>query len=80
MRKIDGFDLMYLEWVPPEFFSMWTETEKAWAAELFDGSEFQTALKRHLEIEVLLKTVKPGTERNELIDEQSMLIYEKTWT
>ena len=80
IRK-DGFDLhlMDLNYMPPEYFALWTEAEKVWAEKLFDGQKFQATLKRYLEIEEQLEHVEPSPERTALVNEQSMLAYGKSW-
>ena len=67
----DAFDpgLFYLKYLPKEYLTLWTESEKAWAAEVYDTEEFTKVRTHYIEIERQLDELPPGEERTRLCEE-----------
>ena len=63
----------YIDYIPVEYFQLWTEAERKWAAKLYHSPEFQSVRDRHIEICRALDTTPPGPERNRLVEEKSSL-------
>lgn len=61
--------------IPQKYYDLWSPEEKAWALAKYQGEAFQSALKRFLEIERLLKTTGAGSRRTELCNEKWTLMY-----
>lgn len=68
-------DKMYLHYMPPEYFAMWSKKEKGWAAGMYDSDEFQRARACLAKIESLLDQTEPSPERTQLVDDSFALIY-----
>ena len=62
-------DTEYLDYVPVEFLAMWSKEEIEWAKSQFNSILFKKVHNRYIKIHQLLRTTKPGLERNALIDE-----------
>ena len=62
-------ELAYVDEIPTEFFSLWDEESRRWAASLYDGQEFQAVLARYIEIQRLLRSLPVGAERSRLVNE-----------
>lgn len=63
----------YLDWIPEEYWGLWTEPDREWAAGLWHGSEFRASRDRYVELGHALKSLRPGPERNRVITEMSRL-------
>ena len=58
----------YLSWVPAEYWALWSDAERRWAAELWQSEEFRNARERYIEQGHALKSLPPGAERNRVVD------------
>jgi hypothetical protein len=63
----------YLEEIPLEFFSLWDEDARQWAAKLYHSQAFKAILSRYIEIHRELQNLRPGPERTRLVTEASTL-------
>ena len=63
----------HLDEMPEEFFSIWDEGALRWAAQLYQGEEFQAVAARYIEIHRRLEDLRPGVERSRLVREASAL-------
>ena len=61
--------------IEPGYLALWSDAEKAWAADLYESPGFQSVRARFIEIERLLDSTPPGPERSRLVDEASDLKY-----
>lgn len=59
----------FLDYVPPEIWGLWDESERAWAAEVYDGAEMQRVRQQYIAIRKALATEPVGPRRTELVDE-----------
>ncbi len=59
----------YLSLLPSEYFTIWEVPERAWAERLYHGGGFTKVRERYIEIYRALRHVRPGPERNRLLDE-----------
>ena len=65
----DGLALMYLEGIPNAYYSLWTDDELEWAAELFGSRRWASLRARFFEIEGLLEDEPRGPTRSALVEE-----------
>jgi hypothetical protein len=63
----------YLEEIPFEFFSLWDESARQWAAKLCHSEQFMAVLSRYIEIHRQLLNMLPGPRRTRLVTEASSL-------
>jgi len=63
----------YLEQIPFEFFLLWNESERQWAAKLYHSQPFMAVLSRYIEIHRQLLNMPPGPKRTQLVTEASSL-------
>ena len=63
----------YLSWVPEEYWKLWSETDRQWAAALWQSIEFRELRNRYVELGCALKSLPPGTERNRVVTEMRRL-------
>ena len=66
-------ELSYIEYIREEYFQLWTDAEREWAAGLYHSPGFQSVRDRYTEISRLLGTIRPGPERSRLVEEMSEL-------
>jgi len=59
----------FLSWVPEEYWELWSDANRGWAAALWQSSEFQAARRRYIELGSELKTLPRGTERTRVVTE-----------
>ena len=63
----------YVDYIPEEYFLLWTEAEREWASRLYHSVGFQSVRARYIEISRLLDTTPPGPERSRLVEEMHEL-------
>ena len=63
----------YLSWVPNEYWGLWDDSERQWAAGLWQSSEFRKSRDRYIELGHALKSLRPGPERNRVVAEMTRL-------
>jgi hypothetical protein len=59
----------FLEYVPPEMWSLWDAPALQWAQETYDHPEFSRIRARHIEIYQQLKSEPVGPKRSALVEE-----------
>jgi hypothetical protein len=59
----------YLEQIPHEFFFLWDEGAREWAAKLYHSQPFMVVLSRYIEIHRQLLNIPPGPKRTRLVTE-----------
>ena len=59
----------YLEEIPFEFFFLWDESARQWAAKLYHSQPFMAVLSRYIEIHRQLLNMPPGPKRTRLVTE-----------
>ena len=65
----------YLSAIPGEYWSLWKEGERGWAADLYRAPEFESVRSRWIEIGRELQTTPRGPERSRLVREMHELEY-----
>ena len=60
---------VYLEEIPFEFFSLWDEKARQWAAQLYHSEPIRAVLSRYIEIHRELLSIRPGPPRTRLVSE-----------
>ena len=65
--------LDYLQYISPEYFTLWDDAARQWAAELYHGPEFTAVRDRYIEIYRQLPNVPAGPERSALVREALQL-------
>ncbi len=63
----------FVEHIYEPYLALWTAEEKAWAAGLYESTEFRSARDRYIEIGKLLDGLRPGPERSRLVKEMHEL-------
>ena len=63
----------YLSWVPEEYWKLWSETDRQWAATLWQSIEFRELRNRYVELGRALKSLSPGVKRNRVVTEMRRL-------
>jgi hypothetical protein len=63
----------YVDYLPPEFFDIWTPAEREWARQLYTGDHFTTIRNEYVDIESPLRDEPRGPRRNQLVDEAAEL-------
>ena len=63
----------YLSWVPEEYWDLWNESDRQWAAGLWQTSEFRESRNRYVELGHALKSLRPSPERNRVLTEMRCL-------
>lgn len=63
----------HLDFLPHQFFCIWTPEELAWAKKVYHRESFKTARDRYIEIYTQLKHERPGPTRTQLVMEASDL-------
>lgn len=61
----------HVDQIDPGYLTLWSDEEKAWAADLYASPGFRSVRERYIEIERLLDTTPPGPERSRLVREAS---------
>jgi len=59
----------YLQYAPPEIWSLWDEEALGWAKETYDSPELRQVRERYIEISEQLKHERPGPKRSQLVRE-----------
>lgn len=59
----------YIDEIPSQFFSLWSDDELEWVSFLYNSLEFKTVEARVIEIERELKTLSRGSRRTKLCKE-----------
>lgn len=59
----------YLGWVPEEYWGLWSESDRQWAAGLWRSTEFRESREQYVELGHALKSLRPGPERNRVLVE-----------
>ena len=59
----------YLSWVPEEYWDLWNEADRQWAAALWQSTEFQESRNRYIELGRELKSLPRGAERSRVVSE-----------
>ena len=59
----------YLQYAPPEMWTLWDEPALQWARERYESPELRRVRARYIEVYEQLKTEPPGPKRNELVSE-----------
>ena len=62
-------EIEYLEYIPPEFLSLWDHQALAWAKERYESGDFRRIRGRYIEIEKELATLPRGPKRSKLVEE-----------
>jgi hypothetical protein len=68
-------DSDYLAFIPGAYWSLWSEEECQWAANLYRSPEFTAVRERWIDIGGALLTTPRGAERSELVMEMYQLMY-----
>ena len=63
----------YLQYIPPEYFTLWDDAARQWAAGLYHGPEFTAVRERYIEIYRQLPNVPAGPQRSALVREAMQL-------
>ena len=63
----------FLEYVPPEIWTLWDGAALRWAEETYDSPKFQQTRARYIEIHEQLESEPRGPRRSALIDEMFRL-------
>ena len=63
----------YVAYVPEAYFWLWNETDREWAAGLYNSPEFTSVRARYIEISRALNTTPRGPERSRLVAEMCAL-------
>ena len=63
----------YLSWVPEEYWKLWSETDRQWAATLWQSIEFRDVAEPLRRTGRALKSLSPGVERNRVVTEMRRL-------
>lgn len=60
----------HLDYVPPEFFDIWTMEERGWARKLYGSERFTRARTKYIDIgrQLLREPPGPGPRRTELVE------------
>lgn len=64
----------YLDYIPPEIWTLWDSPALQWAQETYDSPEFSRIRARYIEIRRQLLSEPPGPKRSELVDEVMSLL------
>jgi hypothetical protein len=59
----------FLDYVPPEIWTLWGAPELQWAGETYDSPELHRVRARFIEVHEQLKSEPPGPRRSALVDE-----------
>ena len=59
----------YMNYIPPEYFAAWTDSEIQWAKDLYERSDVAALRNRFIELEALLDDEPRGPERSKMVDE-----------
>ena len=59
----------YLQYAPPEIWTLWDPPALQWAKETFEGQEFGRIRARYIEIHEQLRDERPGPRRSQLVAE-----------
>jgi hypothetical protein len=62
-------ELGYLEEIPFEYFSLWDEKERQWAAKLYHSEPMRAVISRYIDIHRELLGTIPGPQRTRLVSE-----------
>lgn len=65
----------YLAVIPSAYWSLWTEGDRAWAANLYRSPEFTSVRARWIDIGRALRTTPRRQDRNQLVKEMHELRY-----
>ena len=71
--QTDELALYYLDYVPSQFFTIWTREELVWARDKYHDEEFTAVRRRFIEIERQLEHEPRGERRSRLVQELSGL-------
>lgn len=63
----------YLNWIPGEYWDLWSDEDRDWARDFWESEEFREARRRYIELGHALKSLKCGPERHGVIEEMRRL-------
>lgn len=63
----------YIDYLPPEFFDIWTPEEREWARQLYDSELFTRIRREYIDIETQLRDEPRGLRRSQLVSDASEL-------